>query len=269
MGVCVGACVVRACVRAFVRVCVRTYVHVCVHACLLARARMRAPVCLRARARSRVPRIRRCGAPARVRTRTGFPWQAVQIKLADMALAIESARLLTWRAAALKDAHLGYTKEAAMAKLAASEAATMVSHQARQPERSGRRRMRRRSGGSDRIVFSPKEEYFWGRLFFMFLFCCGRGWGCQAIQVLGGMGYVSDWPVERHYRDARITERMRPRRSPSSCACACLLCACVCVAVCVRACARACARACVRARAHVHVRACVRAAVRAYVRARL
>ncbi|RQM11060.1 hypothetical protein DD237_008428 [Peronospora effusa] len=28
----------------------------------------------------------------------------------------------------------------------------------------------------------------------------------QAIQVLGGMGYVSDMPAERHYRDARITE---------------------------------------------------------------
>lgn len=28
----------------------------------------------------------------------------------------------------------------------------------------------------------------------------------QAIQVLGGMGYVADMPAERHYRDARITE---------------------------------------------------------------
>merc|ERR1712083_1209015 len=28
----------------------------------------------------------------------------------------------------------------------------------------------------------------------------------QAIQVLGGMGYVSDMPVQRNYRDARITE---------------------------------------------------------------
>jgi hypothetical protein len=88
------------------------------------------------------------------------------MKIADMALAIESARLLTWRAAALKDAHKNYTKEAAMAKLAASEAATHVSH--------------------------------------------------QAIQVLGGMGYVSDWPVERHYRDARITERPWPGVIPIS-----------------------------------------------------
>lgn len=82
--------------------------------------------------------------------------QAIQSKLADMAMAIESARLLTWRAAWLKDNKKPFTKEAAMAKLAASEAATMLSH--------------------------------------------------QCIQILGGMGYVSDMPAERHYRDARITE---------------------------------------------------------------
>ncbi|XP_057674713.1 short-chain specific acyl-CoA dehydrogenase, mitochondrial isoform X2 [Corythoichthys intestinalis] len=82
--------------------------------------------------------------------------QAIQFKLADMALAIESARLLTWKAAILRDAAKPFTKEAAMAKLSASEAATFCAH--------------------------------------------------QAIQVLGGMGYVSDMPAERHYRDARITE---------------------------------------------------------------
>lgn len=42
----------------------------------------------------------------------------------------ESARLLTWRAAQLKDAGEDYVKEAAMAKLAASEASTFVAHQA-------------------------------------------------------------------------------------------------------------------------------------------
>ncbi|GMH51927.1 hypothetical protein TrST_g8222 [Triparma strigata] len=82
--------------------------------------------------------------------------QMVQQMLAKMALARDSARLLTWRAAMLKDTGKNFTKEAAMAKLAASEAATMCAH--------------------------------------------------QAIQVLGGMGYVSDMPAERHYRDARITE---------------------------------------------------------------
>ena len=46
-----------------------------------------------------------------------------------MATRIESARLLMWRAARLKDAGLNFTKEAAMAKLAASEAATYCAHQ--------------------------------------------------------------------------------------------------------------------------------------------
>ncbi|KAI8442328.1 hypothetical protein MSG28_005863 [Choristoneura fumiferana] len=91
--------------------------------------------------------------------RIGIASQALgiaQSKLSDMALRLESARLLTWRAAWLKDNKQPYTKEAAMGKLAASEAATFVSH--------------------------------------------------QCIQILGGMGYVSDMPAERHYRDARITE---------------------------------------------------------------
>merc|ERR1719422_2651390 len=82
--------------------------------------------------------------------------QMVQQKIADMALKIEMAELMMYKAAALKDEGKSYTKEAAMAKLAASETATWVAH--------------------------------------------------QAIQVLGGMGYVSDMPVERNYRDARITE---------------------------------------------------------------
>ncbi|KAF4789985.1 Short-chain specific acyl-CoA dehydrogenase, mitochondrial [Turdus rufiventris] len=88
--------------------------------------------------------------------------QAVQFKLADMAVALEGARLLTWRAAMLKDNGKPFTKEAAMAKLAASEAATSIAHQV------------------------------------LPLF--------QAIQILGGMGYVTEMPAERHYRDARITE---------------------------------------------------------------
>jgi len=82
--------------------------------------------------------------------------EAIQFKLADMALGIESARLLTWRAATMKDAGQRYTKEAAMAKLAASETATFVTH--------------------------------------------------QALQIFGGNGYVTEFPLERHYRDARITE---------------------------------------------------------------
>lgn len=82
--------------------------------------------------------------------------QAIQLKLADMETRLVSARLLTHMAAMLKDAGQPYTKEAAMAKLAASEVATFAAH--------------------------------------------------QAIQILGGMGYVTDMPAERYYRDARITE---------------------------------------------------------------
>lgn len=82
--------------------------------------------------------------------------QSIQNKISVMVNARDSARLLTWRAAQLKDAGQKYTREAAQAKLVASEAATMCSH--------------------------------------------------QAIQVLGGMGYVTEMPAERYYRDARITE---------------------------------------------------------------
>lgn len=82
--------------------------------------------------------------------------QGIQFKLADMEMKLQSARLLTYQACFLKDQGKKFTKEAAMAKCAASEAATFCAH--------------------------------------------------QAIQVLGGMGYVRDMPAERHYRDARITE---------------------------------------------------------------
>ncbi len=82
--------------------------------------------------------------------------QSIQNKISQMVVARDSARLLTWRAAMMKDNKEKYTREAAMAKLAASEAATMCAH--------------------------------------------------QSIQILGGMGYVTEMPAERHYRDARITE---------------------------------------------------------------
>jgi butyryl-CoA dehydrogenase len=85
-----------------------------------------------------------------------FEHQAVQFKLADMATRIEATRQLIWHAAALKDAGLPCLKEAAMAKLMASEMAEAV--------------------------------------------CSG------AIQVLGGYGYLSDFPVERIYRDVRVCQ---------------------------------------------------------------
>jgi butyryl-CoA dehydrogenase len=55
---------------------------------------------------------------------------AIQHKLSDMSNKLDAARLLTWRAASLKDAGKNYTREAAQAKLLASEAATFNAHQA-------------------------------------------------------------------------------------------------------------------------------------------
>ncbi len=82
--------------------------------------------------------------------------QAIQFMLADMATQIEAARLLTWRAAWLKDQGQRFTKEAAMAKLFASETAMAVT--------------------------------------------------IKAVQILGGYGYLKDFPAERYMRDAKITE---------------------------------------------------------------
>ena len=75
--------------------------------------------------------------------------QAIQFKLADMALKIEAARLLTWRAARLKDSGKPFTKEAAMAKLAASEAATQVAHQSMQI-----------LGGMGYVMDMPAERHY-------------------------------------------------------------------------------------------------------------
>jgi len=57
-------------------------------------------------------------------------FQATQFKLAEMATNIEAARMLTFRAAAMKDAGIPNTKEAAMAKLFASEIAEKASSEA-------------------------------------------------------------------------------------------------------------------------------------------
>ena len=55
---------------------------------------------------------------------------AIQEKISTMSYKIDAARLLIYKAAMLKDAHKPYTKDAAQAKLFASEAATWCSHQA-------------------------------------------------------------------------------------------------------------------------------------------
>ena len=73
-----------------------------------------------------------------------------------MATTVSAARLLTLRAATLKDQGKPYTKEASMAKLFASEAAMSIA--------------------------------------------------TQAVQIHGGYGYTCEFPVERHFRDAKATE---------------------------------------------------------------
>ena len=85
-----------------------------------------------------------------------FNHQAVGFRLAECATKIEAARQLIWHAASLRDAGRPCLKEAAMAKLFASEMAEEV---------------------------------------------CSA-----AIQTLGGYGYVSDFPVERIYRDVRVCQ---------------------------------------------------------------
>ena len=85
-----------------------------------------------------------------------YEHQAVQFRLADMATQIEAARQLIHHAARLKDAGQPCLKEAAMAKLFASEMAERV---------------------------------------------CS-----DAIQIHGGYGYVTDFPVERIYRDVRVCQ---------------------------------------------------------------
>jgi alkylation response protein AidB-like acyl-CoA dehydrogenase len=70
---------------------------------------------------------------AQQRSQFGKPiseFQAIQFKLADMATQIDAARLLTLRAAHMKDAGRKLTKESAMAKLYASEVAVRVSEEA-------------------------------------------------------------------------------------------------------------------------------------------
>jgi alkylation response protein AidB-like acyl-CoA dehydrogenase len=81
-------------------------------------------------------------------------FQAIQFKLADMAAEIEAARLLTYRAGWMKDHGRRITKEAAIAKLFASEMAVRVAD--------------------------------------------------QAVQTLGGYGFIKDYRVEKFYRDVKL-----------------------------------------------------------------
>ena len=96
---------------------------------------------------------------AKTRVQFGQPiskFQAIQFKLADMAMETELARLMTHKASWLKDSHLAFGREAAMAKLYASET-------------------------------------------------CVRS-ALQAVQILGGYGYMEEYLVERYLRDAKLME---------------------------------------------------------------
>jgi butyryl-CoA dehydrogenase len=96
---------------------------------------------------------------AKTRVQFGRPigkFQAIQNKLAEMAVGIEASRALLYRAAWYKDTGRDYAQAAAMAKLFASETASKAAN--------------------------------------------------HAVQVFGGYGYCSDYPVERFLRDAKITE---------------------------------------------------------------
>jgi acyl-CoA dehydrogenase len=80
-------------------------------------------------------------------------FQAIQFKLADMAIKMEGARLLAWHAAWLVDQGLPHARQASMAKCHASDAVMEIT--------------------------------------------------TEAVQVLGGYGYVREYPVEKLMRDAK------------------------------------------------------------------
>jgi alkylation response protein AidB-like acyl-CoA dehydrogenase len=103
--------------------------------------------------------LRLAAAYAAERKQFGHPikeFQAIQFKLADMAMRVAAARALLHAAATAKDRGEHITQFSSMAKLLASEAAMAVT--------------------------------------------------TQAIQIFGGYGYVKDYPVERLFRDAKVTQ---------------------------------------------------------------
>ena len=81
-------------------------------------------------------------------------FQGVQFQIARMAMEIEAARLMVYNAARLKDAGQSFLKEAAMAKLFASEVAERTAS--------------------------------------------------MCVELLGGVGFTKDYPMEKLYRDAKI-----------------------------------------------------------------
>ncbi|MFC1791428.1 acyl-CoA dehydrogenase family protein, partial [Gemmatimonadota bacterium] len=94
---------------------------------------------------------------ARERVQFGRPiatLQAIQFKLADMAMKVDAGRLLCWHAAWLRDNGKRNTKESALAKCYTGDIAMEVT--------------------------------------------------TEAVQILGGYGYMKDYPVEKYMRDAKL-----------------------------------------------------------------
>ncbi|RLA99700.1 MAG: acyl-CoA dehydrogenase, partial [Deltaproteobacteria bacterium] len=83
-------------------------------------------------------------------------FQAIQFKLADMATRLDAAEMLILKAAWLESNDLPFEKEAAQAKMYASDTAM------------------------DAAI--------------------------EGVQILGGYGYINEYPMERHMRDAKITQ---------------------------------------------------------------
>lgn len=95
---------------------------------------------------------------AKQRRQFGVPiekHQAIQSMIAEMATLVDASKLMTYRAAALRDKGKPFSQESAMAKLFASEASSKITD--------------------------------------------------MAVQIHGGYGYSKLYPVERYYRDARVT----------------------------------------------------------------
>ncbi len=96
---------------------------------------------------------------AKTREQFGRPisaFQAIQWKLADISTALDAAELLLLKAAWMEDNHLHFERQAAQAKMFASDTAMAAA--------------------------------------------------IEGVQILGGYGYCKDYPMERHMRDAKITQ---------------------------------------------------------------
>lgn len=110
-----------------------------------------------------------------------FP--AVAEMLVEMRTSLEAARELTYEASRVVDYEIGTLKRLEFGK----------------PEPPEKERLKQDQRKYKRLatLLTPLAKYFASEM-------CIRV-ASDAIQVLGGSGYMKDYPVERHFRDARIT----------------------------------------------------------------